>query len=396
MLREHKSRVLAAAAALLVAQAALSGDRRTIGRFERALPGFDRLIPRDAVIEVLAEGFRWSEGPVWDRDGGRLLFSDVPSNVVHAWSEKAGLSTFLKPSGYTGPEGGGGREPGANGLAFDAKGRLVLCQHGDRRISRLEGGRFVPLVERFEGKRFNSPNDLVVGTDGALYFTDPPYGLTKTFEDPGREIGWNGVYRLAPDGRVSVLVKDLKAPNGIGLSPDGRTLYVGQSDGDRPVVMAYELAKNGTVSNGRVFFDTTPLRKNGPGAPDGLKVDRDGNVFTSGPGRRRRPEPERGVPRDDRDRRADRELRLRRRRSHPLHHGQRHALPGPDDDEGAGFLGPAAGGAGGRPAPRLESPVQGPPDASRSPGAPPRWPLTRAAISCKLGRLFWAGNCVPE
>jgi gluconolactonase len=284
MLREHKSRLLAAGAALLLAQAALSGDRRTTGRFERALPGFDRLIPRDAVIEVLAEGFRWSEGPVWDRDGGRLLFSDVPSNVVHAWSEKAGLSTFLKPSGYTGPEGGGGREPGANGLAFDAKGRLVLCQHGDRRISRLEGGRFVPLVERFEGKRFNSPNDLVVGTDGALYFTDPPYGLTKTFEDPGREIGWNGVYRLAPDGRVSVLVKDLKAPNGIGLSPDGRTLYVGQSDGARPVVMAYELAKNGTVSNGRVFFDTTPLRKNGPGAPDGLKVDRDGNVFTSGPG----------------------------------------------------------------------------------------------------------------
>ena len=284
MLREHKSRVLAAAAVLLLAQAALSGDRRTTGRFERALPGFDRLVPRDAVIEVLAEGFRWSEGPVWDRDGGRLLFSDVPSNVVHAWSEKAGLSTFLKPSGYTGPEGGGGREPGANGLAFDAKGRLVLCQHGDRRISRLEGGRFVPLVERFEGKRFNSPNDLVVGTDGALYFTDPPYGLTKTFEDPGREIGWNGVYRLAPDGRVSVLVKDLKAPNGIGLSPDGRTLYVGQSDGDRPVVMAYELAKNGTVSNGRVFFDTTPLRKNGPGAPDGLKVDRDGNVFTTGPG----------------------------------------------------------------------------------------------------------------
>ena len=284
MLREHKSRVLAAAAVLLLAQAALSGDRRTTGRFERALPGFDRLVPRDAVIEVLAEGFRWSEGPVWDRQGGRLLFSDVPSNVVHAWSEKAGLSTFLKPSGYTGPEGGGGREPGANGLAFDAKGRLVLCQHGDRRISRLEGGRFVPLVERFEGKRFNSPNDLVVGTDGALYFTDPPYGLTKTFEDPGREIGWNGVYRLAPDGRVSVLVKDLKAPNGIGLSPDGRTLYVGQSDGARPVVMAYELAKNGTVSNGRVFFDTTSLRKNGPGAPDGLKVDRDGNVFTTGPG----------------------------------------------------------------------------------------------------------------
>jgi gluconolactonase len=142
----------------------------------------------------------------------------------------------------------------------------------------------VPLAERFEGKRFNSPNDLVFGRDGSLYFTDPPYGLTKTFDDPGREIGWNGVYRLSPDGRVSVLVKDLKAPNGIGLSPDGRTLYVGQSDNERPVVMAYDLAKDGTVSNGRVFFDTLPLRKNGPGAPDGLKVDRDGNVFTTGPG----------------------------------------------------------------------------------------------------------------
>jgi gluconolactonase len=284
MPKAHQRLLVAAVTLVLAAAAAIAGDRRTIGRIERQDPRLDALVPRDAVIEVLAEGFRWSEGPVWDRAAGRLLFSDVPNNVVHAWSEKGGLSSFLKPSGYTGPEGGGGREPGANGLAFDAKGRLVLCQHGDRRISRLEDGRFVTLVDRFEGKRFNSPNDLVLGADGSIYFTDPPYGLTKTFDDPGREIGWNGVYRLAPDGRVSVLAKDLRAPNGIGLSPDGGTLYVGQSDPDRPVVMAYDLAKDGTVSNGRVFFDTTPLRKNGPGGPDGLKVDRDGNVFTTGPG----------------------------------------------------------------------------------------------------------------
>jgi gluconolactonase len=284
MPKAHQRLLVAAVTLVLAAAAAIAGDRRTIGRIERQDPRLDALVPRDAVIEVLAEGFRWSEGPVWDRAAGRLLFSDVPNNVVHAWSEKGGLSSFLKPSGYTGPEGGGGREPGANGLAFDAKGRLVLCQHGDRRISRLEHGRFVTLVDRFEGKRFNSPNDLVLGADGSIYFTDPPYGLTKTFDDPGREIGWNGVYRLAPDGRVSVLAKDLRAPNGIGLSPDGGTLYVGQSDPDRPVVMAYDLAKDGTVSNGRVFFDTTPLRKNGPGGPDGLKVDRDGNVFTTGPG----------------------------------------------------------------------------------------------------------------
>jgi len=284
MTKPHTGALAAGAALLFLAGTATAADRKTIGRIERQDARLDGLVPRDAVIEVLAEGFRWSEGPVWDKAGSRLLFSDVPNNVVHAWSEKEGLSTFLKPSGYTGPEGGGGREPGANGLAFDGKGRLILCQHGDRRISRLEDGKFVTLVGRFEGKRFNSPNDLVIAADGSIYFTDPPYGLTKTFDDPGREIGWNGVYRLSPDGRVSVLVKDLRAPNGIGLSPDGRTLYVGQSDPNRPVVMAYDVAKDGTVANGRVFFDTTQMRKNGPGGPDGLKVDRGGNVFTTGPG----------------------------------------------------------------------------------------------------------------
>jgi gluconolactonase len=261
----------------------------TIGRIERLDPRLDQLLPQDAVIEVLALGFRWSEGPVWDRAHGRLLFSDVPQNVVHAWSRDGGLSVFLRPSGYTGPAAGGGREPGSNGLAFDALGRLVLCQHGDRRIARLEAldgaaGRFATLVDRFLGKRFNSPNDLVFGPDGALYFTDPPYGLTRTFDDPAREIGWNGVYRLARNGRLSVLVQDLRAPNGIGLSPDGKTLYVGQSDPERPVVMAYDLHADGTVSNGRVFFDTKPLRSTGPGAPDGMKVDSAGNVFTTGPG----------------------------------------------------------------------------------------------------------------
>jgi gluconolactonase len=253
-------------------------------RIERLDARLDALLAPDAAVSVLAQGFRWSEGPVWDRKAGRLLFSDVPNNVVHAWSEKDGLSVFIKPSGYTGPEGGGGREPGANGLAFDAAGRLVLCQHGDRRISRREGERFVPVVERFEGRRFSSPNDLVFAKDGALYFTDPPYGLTRIFDDPGREIGWNGVYRLGADGRVSVLVKDLRAPNGIGLSPEGRTLYVAQSDPERPIVMAYALSPEGALVSGRLFFDAAPLRGKGPGVPDGLKVDRDGNVFVTGPG----------------------------------------------------------------------------------------------------------------
>lgn len=289
--RASAARLCLSASLLLVAAAngpaaaGAAADRGTIGRVERSDPRLDALIAPGATIEVLAEGFRWSEGPVWDRAKARLLFSDVPNNVVHAWADRKGAAVFLRPSGYTGPEGAGGREPGANGLAFDAQGRLVLCQHGNRQLARLEAdGRFKTLADRFEGKRFNSPNDLVIAKDGAIYFTDPPYGLAKTFEDPGREIGWNGVYRLAPDGRVAVLVKDLKAPNGIGLSPDGRTLYVGQSDGERPVVMAYDLRADGTVANGRVLFDTRPLRALGPGAPDGLKVDAQGNVFTTGPG----------------------------------------------------------------------------------------------------------------
>ncbi len=277
-------RAAAAVALCVVATVALSAERQTIGRVERLDPRLDALVPPGAAIEVLAEGFKWAEGPVWDRAHHRLLFSDVPNNVIHAWNEKDGVSVFLKPSGYNGPEGGGGREPGANGLTFDASGRLVMCQQGNRCIARLQDHQNTQsLVKSFEGKRFNSPNDLVYAKDGALYFTDPPYGLTKTFEDPGREIGFNGVYRLGPDGKLTVLIKDLKAPNGIAISPEGTTLYVNQSDPARPVVMAYELHADGTVANGRVLFDAKPLQKTGPGLPDGMKVDAQGNIFSTGP-----------------------------------------------------------------------------------------------------------------
>ena len=268
----------------LFASDAVTADRRTIGQIDRRDPRLDKLIPAGATIELLADGFKWSEGPVWDRKASRVLFSDVPNNTVHAWSDAGGLSVFLKPSGYTGSEPFTGREPGSNGLTFDAKGNLVLCQHGDRRVARREGDHFVTVADRFDGKRFNSPNDLVYAKDGSLYFTDPPYGRPKTFDDPDREISWQGVYRVAPDGKVSVLVKDLKAPNGIGLSPDGKTLYVAQSDGEKPYVMAYPVQADGSVGAGRIFFDATPLKKDGPGGPDGLKVDKDGNVFATGPG----------------------------------------------------------------------------------------------------------------
>jgi gluconolactonase len=249
-------------------------------------PRFDTLVPPTAKLERLADGFRWSEGPVWNRKTGALLFSDVPNNVVHRWREGEGLSEFLRPSGYTGSETFTGREPGSNGLTFDAKGRLVLCQHGDRRVARMDApGRFTTLADRYEGKRLNSPNDLAYKSNGDLYFTDPPYGLPETFKDPRRELDFNGVYRLAANGRLTLLVRDLRAPNGIAFSPDERTLYVAQSDPERPIIMAYPVNGDGTLGDGRVLIDTIGEAKAGkPGLPDGLKVDEKGNLFATGPG----------------------------------------------------------------------------------------------------------------
>jgi len=268
----------AVSVALLAAHAA-GAERRTIGKIDKRDPRLDQLVAADATIEVLADGFKWSEGPIWDRSAKRLLFSDVPNNVVHAWSEAAGLSVFLKPSGYTGTEPYGGREPGSNGLTFDAKGRLVLCQHGDKRVARREGDAFVTLADKFEGKRFNSPNDLVYAKDGSLYFTDPPYGRPKTFDDPGRELTWQGVYRLSTDGKVSLLVKDLKAPNGIGLSPDGKTLYVADTEGAR--LWAFEVQGPGKLKPKQQFAPHSGRIIAGlPGNArfDSLKVMASGNI----------------------------------------------------------------------------------------------------------------------
>ncbi len=289
---------LAVAAALWMTPAIVAPGEpavRTIGEVVRLDPRLGYLIPADAGIEVLADGFGWSEGPVWDRANGRVLFSDIPNNTVHSWSEAKGLGIFLRPSGYTGKAPFEGREPGSNGLAFDSAGNLVLCQHGDRRVARLEEAAdppppssrysFLTLADRFDGKRLNSPNDLVFAADGSAYFTDPPYGRPKTFEDPGRELEWCGVYRLTPDGEVSLVVKDLKAPNGIGLSPDGKTLYVNQSRPEAAYLMAYPVQPDGSVEDGRVLFDMTSMvGSESPGLPDGLKVDRQGHIFATGPG----------------------------------------------------------------------------------------------------------------
>ena len=281
-----RSLVPAALVALAFAGGARSAEPRKgeiSGSVERLDPRLDALIPPGATIEKLAEGFDWSEGTAWDAADGSIVFSDVPRNVVLRWKEGVGLKTFLKPSGYTGATPRGG-EPGSNGLAFDASGRLTLCQHGDRRVARLEGGKFVTLADRFEGKRLNSPNDLVFNKQGDLFFTDPPYGLLKANDDPAKELPFNGVYRLSRAGVQSLLTKDLSFPNGIGLSPDEKTLYVANSDPARAVWMAYDLAADGTLGAGRILLDATARVKGRKGLPDGLKVDRAGNLFATGPG----------------------------------------------------------------------------------------------------------------
>lgn len=255
-----------------------------IGQIERFDPRLDELVPPGAVIEKLAEGFDWSEGPVWDPAKEALLFSDVPRNVVYSWSENEGIREFLKPSGYTGSEPWD-REPGSNGLTLDPQGRLVLCQHGDRRVARLgQDGSFVELVSRYQGRRFNSPNDLVYDRNGNLYFTDPPYGLEGLNNSPLKELDFNGVYRLSVTGELTLLQRDLTFPNGIALSPDEQTLYVAVSDPDWAKVIAYPLREDGTLGEVRVLFDFTSDAGSLPGLPDGLKVDQHGNIWTTGPG----------------------------------------------------------------------------------------------------------------
>ena len=261
----------------------------TTGSIERLDEELDQIIGKDAAIEILAEGFEWSEGPLWIPEQEMLLFSDIPPNKIHQWSEAEGLKLYLTPSGYTGEEPRTG-EPGANGLLLDQEGQLVLCQHGDRRIARMEAPLenpqplFSTLAGTYEGKRFNSPNDAVYKSNGELYFTDPPYGLEKNMEDPAKELPFQGVYRLDGRGKVHLLTKELSRPNGIAFSADEKILYVANSDPNNPIWMAYEVQENGDLANGRVFFNASKLAKTAPGLPDGLKVSRKGTLFATGPG----------------------------------------------------------------------------------------------------------------
>jgi len=258
----------------------------SIGEIVTFEHGMNELVPPNAKIELLASGFEWSEGPLWihDAEGGYLLFSDIPRNSIMKWKEGAGISLFMKPSGYTGVTDYG-REPGSNGLILDRQGRIIFCEHGDRRISRLEiGGGKRTLADGYSGKRFNSPNDAAVKSNGDIYFTDPPYGLPNGFEDPRRELDFCGVFRLSPGGEISLLTKEMTRPNGIAFSPDEKVLYVAQSDATDPIIRAFDVKSDGTLGSGKVLYDFTKFIRKFPGGPDGLKVDQHGNLFATGPG----------------------------------------------------------------------------------------------------------------
>lgn len=255
------------------------------GRITRLDPRLDALLPPGARLELVASGHQWVEGPLWDRTTGCLLFSDIPRNAIYRWCEGRGESLFLQPSGYTGTAPFTGAEPGSNGLTWDRDGRLVLAQHGDRRVARLErDGRITPIVERFDGRRINSPNDVIFAPNGDLLFTDPPWGLAKWWDDPAKETPWNGVYRLSPGGRLTLLTREFQAPNGLALTVDGRTLVVSESKPELGAWYAFDVGPDGALANRRLLLDARPWTPGRQGVPDGLKLARDGTVFGAGPG----------------------------------------------------------------------------------------------------------------
>lgn len=258
-----------------------SHARKVDVKIERLDPAIDSVVPKDAVLEKVADGFMFTEGPVWHPDG-YLLCSDPNMNVIYRVTPDGEVSVYRPNSGYAGANIHEYRQPGSNGLGFDALGRLTICEHGNRRVTRLEkNGVLTVLADRYQGKRLNSPNDLIYRSDGALYFSDPPFGLPKFHEDPNKELPNTPVFCLI-DGKLKEVVSDLRGPNGVAFSPDEKYLYVANWDEQRKVLMRYDVQKDGTLKNAKVFFDMQ--RGKGDEALDGLEADMKGNLFVSGPG----------------------------------------------------------------------------------------------------------------
>lgn len=261
----------------------------TTGSIERLDVDLDAIIDQKAAVEIIAEGFEWTEGPLWVESENMLLFSDIPHNTVYKWTEQGSVEVYLRPSGYTGAEESQSKEPGSNGLLLDSDGNLVLCQHGDRRMARMDAplgnpkANYITLVDRYEGARFSSPNDAVYNTEGDLFFTDPPYGLpSQSDEDPAKETRFNGVYRLRMDGELLVLADQITRPNGLAFFPGEKKLLIANSDPKAAIWYVLDMEEIAVAP--KVFYDATEERDGVHGLPDGLKINKDGVVFSSGPG----------------------------------------------------------------------------------------------------------------
>ena len=255
---------------------------------EKLDPALDAIVGNQLTVSVIASGYEWTEGPLWLEGDKKLLFSDVPTNTIYQWTEEKGASIYLTPSGYTGEAPRGG-EPGSNGLTLDVEGNLLLCQHGDRRIAMMNtslaepASDFTTISDTYNGKRFNSPNDLVFHNYD-IYFTDPAYGLEKQMDDPKKELPFQGVYRIPAEGQVELLIDSLTRPNGIGFSPNGKKMYVANSDSEKARWYEYSINDSLKITSGKIVWDATEQAKTEKGLPDGLKVDAQGNIFATGPG----------------------------------------------------------------------------------------------------------------
>lgn len=269
------------------AQPQFQPQQEPLIRLQSMDPAFDALVSKDAKAEVLADGFMWCEGPVWIEKHKMLVFSDVRKNIIYKWTQEKGKEVYLEPSGYTGsiPRGG---EMGSNGLGLSPAGELVICQNGNRQMAVMDAPldkpqpKYKVLANNYNGLKFDSPNDVTFLDNGDIYFTDPPYGLERNVGDPLKEAKYQGVYRIAKkDGKVTLLTTEIARPNGIGIFPGGKQILIANSDPANPVWYIYDLDKDGLLANGRVFYKAAGQ---GFGSPDGLKIDKEGNVFATGPG----------------------------------------------------------------------------------------------------------------